>query len=232
MPRSDSAASLGMSILVAVLVIGCLEHQVVVAQTLCPACYNNQTPLPGHGTAPDGSGRRILYISVDTASWGSPPPSSITQGVQNAVNNWNKVSTCYYFQVITSGTPDFSVRSGTPSGGCADNQIASYPYVITLATSIQRQNATLVGTLLTHEIGHGIGLDNADNGCADGGSIMEGQDPAYTNCNLITRSIQPIDVQKSNQNCTSKATCERSRPTDVGVPVVYSCPIAPSKLSL
>lgn len=38
----------------------------------CPPCYYDLTPLAGHGAAPDGSGRRVINIYIDS-SWDVSP---------------------------------------------------------------------------------------------------------------------------------------------------------------
>ncbi len=169
----------------------------------CPPCYYDQVPLPGHGPASDGSQRRTLTLKVDTSTWGSPPPQNIVDGTQHAADLWKNVQTCYYFSVITSGTPDFLIAPSTaPVGGCADDVISSYPYKIELLNTLQHTNysSTMIGNLIAHEIGHGIGLDNAANGCLDGASIMEGY--TGTGCQPVTHGPTPADVAKVNQNCT------------------------------
>ena len=186
----------------------------------CPPCYYDEVPLSGHGAAPDGSGRRIITLKVDTSSWGSPPPQNIVDGTQHAADLWNNVQTCYYVSVVTSGTPDYLIASSTaPNGGCADDAIYSYPYKIELLNSLQRTNysSTLIGNLIAHEIGHGIGLDNAANGCLDGASIMEGY--TGTGCQPITHAPTSADVAKVNQNCTNRSSCNKSKESTVGIPV-------------
>ena len=63
------------SVLCAVVALGLCPR--IYAQQ-CPAgCYYNQTPMAGHGAAPDGSGRRVINIYVDS-SFGSSSPSGVT----------------------------------------------------------------------------------------------------------------------------------------------------------
>lgn len=201
---------------------------------LCPACYNNQTPLSGQAgvAAQDGSGRRVINIYVDPQSWGTPLPSSIMNGAMLAANNWNSKTdqygnrTCYYFRVLQNqAVAHIKILSSTnPAGGCAENQVATYPYEVSLLNGLQSKSANDVAAIITHELGHAIGLANADEQCPNGASIMQGQ-RFGTGCLLVTPTIQAIDIIKSNQNCTNQATCERQRPTGaVGAPVTWSCP--------
>lgn len=44
----------------------------------CPTCYNDNTIPQGHGAAPDGSGRRVINIYIDS-SWNSSPGVTNTQ---------------------------------------------------------------------------------------------------------------------------------------------------------
>jgi Dual-action HEIGH metallo-peptidase len=198
------------------------------AQLRCPACYSDQIPFSGHGAAPDGSGRRVITVKVDTATWGSPLPPNIAQGTQKAADLWNAKATCYYFQVVTTGTPDYVVTAATsPIGGCADDILSSYPREIQLLNTLQATFYTSdrIGTLISHELGHGIGLDNADNGCPNGASVMEGY--YGTGCQGITKGPTSADVAKANQNCSDsqRSFCERKQPVfGVGLPLTSSCP--------
>jgi hypothetical protein len=207
------------------LLLTCFTLTSTASAQLCPPCYRDQNPLPGQGVAPDGH-RRTLYIKVDPDTWGSPVPSNIAQGAQKAADLWNGVQTCYYFTVITTGTPDFLVTSSTaPNGGCADDNINTYSYTIHLLNSLQAStySSDRIGSLLAHEIGHGIGLDNADEGCPDGASIMEGY--IGTGCQPVTSGPTLADVTKANQNCSpdNRSSCERTKPSDPADPETWSC---------
>jgi len=73
----------------------------------CPKCYtNNDTPMAGHGPAPDGSGRRTIQIKID-ASWGAQTNPAIWNGVDDAADAWNDATdganppnkTGYFFKI-------------------------------------------------------------------------------------------------------------------------------------
>ncbi len=121
-----------------VIFLTALAFSPVMSAQKCPPCYVNQTPLSGHGPVSSTDSRRVILVEVDTATWGAPPPANITNAVKIATDTWNSNATCYFFQVITSGTPDFLVASSSnPTGGCGDDIITSYPYTIQILNSLQ-----------------------------------------------------------------------------------------------
>jgi hypothetical protein len=82
----------------------------VIAQ-LCPPCAKDIAPLPGiHGAAPDG--RRNVNVYLDTSppsgGWGNPPPQTLSDGLNQAINKWNDATdqygnkTCYYLNRVSN----------------------------------------------------------------------------------------------------------------------------------
>ena len=95
----------------------------------CPPC-NKETPLPGHGAAPDGTGRRIINVYIDS-SWNSSGVTNpvIYNATQTAINQWNSATSCgsytgYYFSLLNAlgqggGTADITIAQITSSLFCA-----------------------------------------------------------------------------------------------------------------
>ncbi len=97
----------------------------LVALTECPKCYSNQTPMAGHGPAPDGSGRRLINVKIDS-TWGNPTDSAIWNQTTAATDGWNNATdqygnkTGYYMVLNQTATPDYIITKGTlPTNVCA-----------------------------------------------------------------------------------------------------------------
>jgi hypothetical protein len=159
--------------------------------------------MAGHGAASDGSGRRKIVIYIDS-SWNVAPNTthpSIWNGVNHAMSMWNAQPTCYHFEINQmDGRPaaDIVVESALSSeiqGGCGDHTPLT-PQRIRLATGVVSLTDTQIGTLVAHEIGHAIGLDNEVSGCI---SIMRGHHAGI--CAQVIQTIQVRDVAKSNEHC-------------------------------
>ena len=205
---------------------------------VCPPCYTDQTPLTGSGGAPDGSGRRIIYIYID-ASWDVSPGHTndvIWNGVQAGVDKWNAATdgapsynkTCYYFQVDQNhpSLAKYNVvkrsSSSIGGGGCAQLVFTPVPYELDLADTLPNSlTSDQVGATVAHELGHGIGLAN-EFVCV---SIMNGH-PQST-CVQITQNVQTIDVKRSDQQCNDATnncdTTMANGPSPVTDPV-STCP--------
>ncbi len=207
------------------------------AQHRCPFCVNDLAQLSGHGAAPDNSGRRVIYVLPDVVSLNEDPTlvNKVYQGIDIAAGNWNAKSTCYYFTSnLPSGqTVDIYVKQGVLASNCAENDATvyaifpNYPHHITIQSSLLSDlfyTSGDVGTVLTHEIGHSIGLTNSANDCDlvySLPSIMEGADAS---CRLIISAISAQDVAKTNQHCTSTSTCDVSRGQTSGYIEPRNCP--------
>jgi hypothetical protein len=157
----------------------------VFARQLCPQCDTSQLPLSGHGSAPDGSGRRLINVTIDS-SWDDSPGHTnvnVFNGVNTAIAMWNAQVTCYYLALDqTSGATDikiFKAASSVISGGCGDST-AQTPYRIRLADTVGGDTA--------------FGLENEFN-CA---SIMNGFTGA---CLMVTQSVKGRDAAKSVEHC-------------------------------
>jgi hypothetical protein len=206
-----------------------------VQATDCPPCYTDLSPLTGHGAAPDGSGRRVINIFIDS-SWDSSPGQTIQQiwnAVTKATNQWNNAAdqngnhTGYYFQINQQGGPsqaDYIVKKGELSGATAATDIFHYPYTITvdshLATDVTEDSAA--GSM-AHEIGHGVGAGDANtySSCGSANSIMRG---ALPDRSVIVSTVQQGDVAAVNRNLTNPTSCGYSKYNSNLQPNAPPCP--------
>lgn len=140
----------------------------IFARSLCPPCDPSQFPLPGHGAAPDGSGRRLMNVTID-GSWDVSPGQTnpnVYNGINTAIAMWNGKPTCYYLLLDqTSGNTDIKIYKEAASNiqeGCGD-ALAMTPYRIRLADTIGGDTAAHIGDLAAHEIGHAFGLETLLN---------------------------------------------------------------------
>jgi len=188
----------------------------------CPPCYTDLSTLAGHGAAPDGSGRRVINIYIDS-SWDQSPGvtnANIWNAVTTAATKWNNATdqwgnrTAYYFKVNQAdglSQADFVVKKGNLSGATAVTDLGHYPYVITvdahLATDVSTDSAS--GSI-AHEYAHGIGVGEANtySGCGNSTSIMRAANPDYT---VIVSNVQSIDVVAANTNFSSPSACGYSK---------------------
>jgi hypothetical protein len=214
----------------ALLLIGS-HPRAASAQITCPPCYTDETPPPGHGAAPDGSGRRVMNIYIDS-SWDSSPGttnSQIWNAVQQAAANWNNATdasgnhTGYYFQLNEPGgiaQADLIITKGSLSGATSKGGGGFDPDLITLNTWMDGSNfsvypittASAAGTI-AHEFGHDIGLGDAlpSGSCAASNSIME---EAYSDGVAQVSSPSSGDVSQSNHNLNTRSSCQEPISTD------------------
>jgi hypothetical protein len=182
----------------------------IFARSLCPPCDPSQFPLPGHGPAPDGSGRRLMNVTID-GSWDVSPGQTnpnVYNGINTAISLWNGKATCYYlFLDQTSGNTDIKIYKEAASNiteGCGD-ALAITPYRIRLADTIGSDTTAHIGDLAAHEIGHAFGLDNVlSTVCV---SIMNGSYQA--SCIQVTQTVKDRDAAKSVEHCldTTRPYC-------------------------
>lgn len=65
-----------------------------VALSECPRCSSDEIPMAGHGPAEDGSGRRTIFVKIDS-TWGNPTNPSIWNQTQAACTAWNNATDQY-----------------------------------------------------------------------------------------------------------------------------------------
>jgi hypothetical protein len=184
----------------------------------------------GHGAAPDGSGRRVITIAIDS-TWGNPTNESIWNATNAAIQEWNDArdsnnnSTGYYLKLDqTASPPDIKITQGDVSGGCAGTTVQGPPYTTTLPSSILNNSSDEKRGRIAHEFAHPLGLtDNFDTNCS---SIMKGSD---TQCHRTDNHVLPNDVAAVNKNfgpnrdqlCNSASGNTHSDPTPT--PIVLAC---------
>lgn len=205
LPHRTVVGSVSLGFLLLVL-FGCAP----VVWSGCPECFKNMEPMnPGHGSAPDGSGRRIIRIRIDD-SWGAQTNTPIWNGVTDAVAMWNGArdqynnSTGYFLQHSqVEQQPEIIVLKGTLQNpdGCAQISKSGPPYYMTLPASMANLSAEEIKGRIAHEIGHPLGLDNAESGCD---SIMN---LSGAGCHRSSNSVLVNDVAAVNKNFgANKAT--------------------------
>ena len=172
--------------------------------------------------AQDGSGRRTIDIFINS-SWDVSPGvtnSVIYNAVQAARAAWNATSACgttgYYLALNQAGgesNADIVVAKGNVAGGCAENILTlvggqNSKDTITLRASVANDQAS-ANRVLTHEIGHSLGLANSVStaGCSGFNSIMSLAAP-LTTCVSDSYSLTATDVYRSNVNLNSPSSCQ------------------------
>src|SRR5262245_16736300 len=173
-------------------------------QTTCPECYNDQNPFTGYRFGYSDDSRQTLRIAVDTTGMSTAQINAAVTGQIAVMNNWNAATDGtanednkipYKFEGASTTDitdTDFIIRIGTPSGGCGDMNTGVFPHVITISASLLATAPENIAALLSHELGHRMGLDNATGTVACGASttIMRGQ----IDCVQVVQNIQPSDV--------------------------------------
>jgi hypothetical protein len=148
-----------------------------VARGECPPCKNNEPPLPGHGAAPEGSGKRIVTVRIQygtgSDSWSDQPGGGTNPNIWNGLNGcsgcgqqganqmWNAQGTYYYFKGDQdTPTPDIIiVKDGLldPSN-CAESdwrgQPGTPPLKMHLPSATAGYSAVTIASRIAHELGH------------------------------------------------------------------------------
>ena len=185
------------------------------AQVTCPPCYNDNVIREGRGTE---DGRRVLNVYVEPQGWDSTEINQkMNAAALCATNRWNNSGGLnfedkipYKLKITTDRSEaDIIIQRGLAEGGCGENNLSmgAGPDIIDLDSATQwgtDENACL---LMSHEIGHSLGLDN-DVSCY---SIMNGV-VAGSNCTMSSQAsaIQANDVERVRQNFNSQSTCTSS----------------------
>jgi hypothetical protein len=190
----------------------------------CPAgCYYNQTPMAGHGPAPDGSGRRVINIYVNS-TFGSNA-TNVSSAANSAAAVWNAAkdqygnTTGYYFQVTTDVTKaDITITQGDPQTGPACGNIGTTLRNMTLSPTAVGTALANLAAIIDHEIGHAIGLaDSPSPACSNTPDIMYGYTGA---CQQIytTTSTQDVALSNQNLNASQRGSCTQDVNQTTGDP--------------
>lgn len=212
----------------------------------CPPC-TKYPALQGSGVAPDGSGRRLIKIYVDT-TWSVSGITNpvIWNAVNTAASDWNSAQdaacstkTVYYFQVNQAAgqSADVIVSKGTPSYCAATNRLwtvangvttATKPWAIVLRASVANVSQDQATTIVRHELGHIANLANANN-CDDlYNPILMGITAPIPYCepDKIV-GISSAEVSQSNRNASNYNTCTDAT-ASTAMPPTLACPTGPS----
>lgn len=206
----------------------------------CPPCLKNIPPLAGHGPAEDGSGRRTLIVFI-SSTWGVPTRTNVYNQTRNAIDDWNAAvdtsctpptqKTGYYFKLDqnASGIADIIITKDDTIGSCALN--SSYlshqrPDTIKLISVAAERPDNELKQIITHELGHSIGIANTQqpgagpggSTCAAGTDIMSVA-AGLRDCILQNiYSISSANVGQSNRNLSQQGTCTYDAPTSPSSP--------------
>jgi hypothetical protein len=190
----------------------------VYSQTQVPACYSNYTPPAGHGVKnddPNGSPRIILNV------WVNPDlNNNVYQATVTTTNRWNTATNSagqvvpYFFNIVTDpAQADVKIVQGSTVQGCANYSRTTHEMNVDVGLADNDMGS--IADVITHELGHPLGLRNQSsqpsssqpNGLAPGNTVMQG----FTgDCDAITDSIRPNDVDQVIRQATDKATCTSS----------------------
>jgi len=204
-------------------------YSIVARAVDCPRCAKDKVPMPGHGSAVDGSGRLNVNVQIaynGTGSWSDPATGltngNIWDGVQNASRDWNNATTTagqptnYHFN-LNQGTPssnvDVRIVQGTPGGGAlamtraTRNSDGSWgpPYTITLPTAARNWSRAFLQSVIAHELGHTIGLAHAYRNVAICGQTIMNHTSAGGG--RVTATVQSQDVAMANKHYSNHSEC-------------------------
>jgi hypothetical protein len=213
----------------------------------CPPCDVSQPSMSGSGTASNNRTQINIFIdsswNVDSNGnaisgtnsnvWnatcaGSPGEGCINAQGPSAAAMWNNTQSGgntvpFAFEVnqsFFSHTDIYIKRVASPPGGCAaigfDPNTGSW--TLLLADSAKNLSQADLAGLIAHEIGHPLGLVNANDAACGGPSIMDGHNPG--GCQVITNEVQAGDVEGAikHQNDTTHCSVQSSSVTPTPTP--------------
>ena len=211
----------------------------VHSQTQIPECYNNYTPPVGHGVKnddPNQGPRTILNV------WADPNlNSNVHQAAVTATNEWNSATNStgqvmpYFFNIVADrAQADIKIVPGATAHGCANYTRSTQE--MNIDNGLADNVAESIADVIAHELGHPLGLRNQSSqpsssqptGLPPGTTVMQG----FTgDCDMVTDSIRPNDVNQVIRQATDKATCtssaqvgEELQPIPTATPCLLSCP--------
>jgi hypothetical protein len=205
----------------------------------CPPCWNNIPPAPGSGPAEDGSPRRTMIVTIDN-TWGTPP-TKLVNATQTAINNWNTATddTCnppntqrtgYYLKYVPNATaPDIKITKDDTIGPCARNAPLTLahdtrPDTLQMKSSALDLSDAKLALLITHELGHSLGLANTGttSGCGTGEimSVKANSSTCVMADSYLNSVVTSADVGQSNRNINpaTRPTCTKIAPTQPNQP--------------
>lgn len=184
----------------------------VHSQTQIPESYDNYTPPTGHGVKnddPNQGPRIILNVWIDPNL-----NSNIHQAVGTATDEWNAATNSagevipYFFNIVMDqAQADVKIVSGSTTYGCANYNRNTREMHID--TGLADNSSASIADVIAHELGHPLGLSNYLPG-PSGSTVMQG---FSGDCDALTDSVLPNDVDQVIRQATNKTTCTRSTPT-------------------
>ena len=224
---------------IAFVSLACILLVVTSVDGECPPCDLSQVSMQGAGSGPDSRTLANLYIdsswNVDSNGngisgtnsniWnavcaGSEGSGCSTATGPSAISIWNAASSGsnripYYFQLnqsFSSHTDVYIERVQNAEGGCADIQWDDVygNWKMRLSDAVKNLPQEWVAAIIAHELGHALGLVNAEGDCVD--SIMG---PHYAGtCEPIVKAIQAKDVDSAIKHQNDMLHCSaQSQPT-------------------
>jgi CXCXC repeat len=194
----------------------------VCSQTQVPECYSNYTPPAGHGVKNDdpNEGPRII-LNV----WVHPNlNNNVYKATEAATGRWNTATNSagqvvpYFYNIVPDlAQADIKIVPGATVQGCSNYSRTTQE--MNIDVGLADNDIGSITDVITHELGHPLGLRNQSsqpspsqpNGLPPGTTVMQG----FTgDCDAMTDSILPNDVDQVIRQATNKATCTSS--TQVG----------------
>jgi hypothetical protein len=198
----------------------------------CPPCYINLPPLVGGESSPDGLNRRTLTVFI-SSTWGNPTNTKIYNATNQAIQDWNSAEdmTCpqpqppqhrktgYYLvlnQNAGAGQRDIVITrpaNDNQQAECAMNIFKSPSHTRPDTISIKHSaasnlNHTQLTQLISHELGHSLGLANSGSGCAAGDIMSLTANVSTCVLGTGTFAITSANVSQSNRNLgINRDTC-------------------------
>ena len=192
-------------------------------------CNSSNFPIPSElrNRAADANG--IIHVTYSFAD--SNISGEEKAAIQTAIAEWNNLSSSTKVKFDEAGTgasPDFDFApSDDPNltGGCAgyDHRLERVDYS-SAWTQRAKASPDAGATVIAHELGHFLGLDEAGVNPAQS-TIMNnpevGQNTTCQNATVPTTTVQPNDATKAGE-CIAQAR-PTPTPDDGGICVRHSC---------
>lgn len=239
-------------VLVLSLVLALCLTTVDISGQQCPPCNPTQPPMQGSGSAPnnrilvniriadswnvDSNGNSISGTNANI--WNATCAGSPGAGCENAQGVsaawlWNNTlgsngqHAPYFFQLNQSSFSTTNVlitRVAEAGGGCAHiaYNAAGDVWIMSLSEGVQNLSQDQLAGLIAHELGHPLGLNNAnENPDCVYLTIMGGH---TGNCESTNTQVLPRDVDSANAHKTNPSNCPTPTPPPPPTPTPGGLP--------